>query len=316
MAGNHVQQAMEKLGQQFGANLREPIPQPPTKARGFGTKPQEAKKFIKHSARFVKESFGDKHPVKVGDKFTKKWTMRNDGKNEWPADTTLINTNGDDMQAKDLHIGTVRPDEEIEFELPLVAPQQPGRYSTYFRMRTGENYRFGHKIWCDILVEMKEVFEPAKYDDEDLYEEVEEEPIKYPTLDTEPVAELGDKGGASDGEPVVKVIAPEPKISAFADLVVEDKVVEETATETASNLTNSVSHSFMTPKQVYFDKMNNFVIGEDVKKSLKELFEMGFTNFEVNSSMLAKYNNDVSHVSNLLCEQILSESCMEAIFNK
>lgn len=42
------------------------------KARGFGTKknPEKAK-FIKYSGRFVKESFGDKHPVVCGALFTK-----------------------------------------------------------------------------------------------------------------------------------------------------------------------------------------------------------------------------------------------------
>lgn len=103
----------------------------------------------------MKESFGDRHPVKSGENFAKQWTMRNDGKTEWPADTTLIMTNGDEMKAKDVSIGSVKPDSDIEFKVELVAPGQPGRYSTFFRMRTGENYRFGHKIWCDILVEDK-----------------------------------------------------------------------------------------------------------------------------------------------------------------
>jgi len=79
--------------------------------------------------------------------------MRNDGKTEWPADTTLIMTNGDEMAAQPTHIGSVQPEMEVEFAIDLVAPSQPGRYSTYFRMRSGENNRFGHKIWADILVE-------------------------------------------------------------------------------------------------------------------------------------------------------------------
>lgn len=31
------------------------------------------------------------------------------------------------------------------------APADEGRYTAYFRMQTG-NIKFGHKVWCDILV--------------------------------------------------------------------------------------------------------------------------------------------------------------------
>jgi len=42
---------------------------------------------IKHQARFVKESFGDRYVVFPGQEFTKTWTFRNGGEVEWPADT-------------------------------------------------------------------------------------------------------------------------------------------------------------------------------------------------------------------------------------
>jgi len=31
------------------------------------------------------------------------------------------------------------------------APEKEGRYTGYFRMQTG-SIKFGHKVWCDILV--------------------------------------------------------------------------------------------------------------------------------------------------------------------
>lgn len=61
----------------------------------------------------MKESFGDMHNVAAGETFTKVWTMRNDGKIEWPVDTTLINTNGDDMRASPVLVGSVKAGEEI-----------------------------------------------------------------------------------------------------------------------------------------------------------------------------------------------------------
>jgi hypothetical protein len=277
----------EVLGQQFRENLDAPIPQAQPMARGFGTKPQEAKKFVKYSARFVKESFGDRTPFPAGSRFQKKWTMRNDGKTEWPVDTELIQTNGDELKFKTTTVGAVRPGEDFVVTADFVAPIDSGRYSTYFRMKTGENYRFGHKIWVDIMVT-----EPVK-----VFAEAPKPVVsdQYPSLDIN--EELGDKAGNSaDEEPVVKVVAP------------------ATAQAPASTLTNSVGISqIVTPKFAYYEKVMK-VANADVRTNLRELFDMGFTSFEVNNSMLTKYNNDLSTVSELLCEQILSESCINAIY--
>jgi hypothetical protein len=38
------------------------------------------------------------------------------------------------------------------------------------------------------------------------------------------------------------------------------------------------------------------------KKSLNELFELGFINFDKNLAMLEKYEDNVQEVANLLCE--------------
>jgi len=65
-AQEKITAATDLIGKKFRENLAEPIPQQPVQARGFGTKPQEAKKFVKYSARFVKESFGDRFPMKSG----------------------------------------------------------------------------------------------------------------------------------------------------------------------------------------------------------------------------------------------------------
>ena len=54
------------IGKQFRENLDEPIPQAQPKARGFGTKPQEAKEFVEYSAFFVEESFGNRRPRDAG----------------------------------------------------------------------------------------------------------------------------------------------------------------------------------------------------------------------------------------------------------
>lgn len=70
-----------------------------------------------------------------------------------------------------------------------------------------------------------------------------------------------------------------------------------------------------TPKEVYDEKTaveNN----ETTRANLKNLFELGFVNFEVNAAMLVKYDNNVETVAATLCEGMLSESCIQAVFNK
>jgi hypothetical protein len=58
-----------------------------------------AQKQVRYSARFVKESFPDKHEIICGDVFSKSWWMRNDGETAWPAGTQLVQTSGDSMDA-------------------------------------------------------------------------------------------------------------------------------------------------------------------------------------------------------------------------
>ena len=38
------------------------------------------------------------------------------------------------------------------WEVEMTAPQGLGRYTAFFRLQTGEGKKFGHKVWCDILV--------------------------------------------------------------------------------------------------------------------------------------------------------------------
>jgi hypothetical protein len=47
-------------------------------------------KQVRYSARFVKESFPDKHEIICNDEFAKSWWMRNDGETAWPAGTQLV----------------------------------------------------------------------------------------------------------------------------------------------------------------------------------------------------------------------------------
>lgn len=112
------------------------------------TKPKNPR----YQARFVKESIFDKHEVAPCAEFSKTWVFRNDGETAWPIDVQFLQSTGYDIGAKPVQIGyEVQAETNCEVTVMCKAPEQEGRYTAYFRMQTG-NIKFGHKVWCDILV--------------------------------------------------------------------------------------------------------------------------------------------------------------------
>lgn len=121
----------------------------------------EKKRPVRYSGRFVKESFTDKQEFAPGQKFKKQWTFRNDGETAWDAETQFIQTNGDELGAVvPVNLDSFVPaNSEYVWEVEFTAPTEPGRYTAYFRMSLTPNIRFGHKVWCDIMVVEPEVEE-------------------------------------------------------------------------------------------------------------------------------------------------------------
>lgn len=119
---------------------------------GLPVKPKrhpDAQRFL---ARFVRESIHDKHEVQPGETFTKSWTFRNHGEAAWPDDVLFCQSTGDDMGASvDSVRCRVHPGNEWTFTVSFKAPMLPGKYTSFFRLQTG-NIKFGHKAWCDIMV--------------------------------------------------------------------------------------------------------------------------------------------------------------------
>lgn len=108
-------------------------------------------------ARFVRDdTIFDGTEMAPGTPFTKIWTVRNDGTDEWPEGVKLQCVGGDDLQAphrvKLQHDGKVAPGEEVQLAVDLVAPQRAGRYIANFRLVSPSGKRFGQRIWCTLHV--------------------------------------------------------------------------------------------------------------------------------------------------------------------
>ncbi|KAJ3731958.1 hypothetical protein DFJ43DRAFT_998241 [Lentinula guzmanii] len=111
------------------------------------------------SAEFVADrNITDGQVIAPGAEFLKAWVMRNGGSRPWPEGTELVFVAGESF-AKDNSViqpqlvGAVQPNEQIDIWTgELKAPEIPGRYVAYYRLRDGEGNLFGHSIWLDISV--------------------------------------------------------------------------------------------------------------------------------------------------------------------
>jgi len=99
-------------------------------------------------------SFPDGTAVPVTTKFTKTWRLENAGKSKWPIGTRLISVGGDNLSPKqEMNVPAIEPRAQADISVDCVAPQQPGRYATYWRLIAPNGQQFGAKIWVDVTVE-------------------------------------------------------------------------------------------------------------------------------------------------------------------
>jgi len=111
---------------------------------------------LKYLARFVQDvTIEDGSILKPAEKFNKVWRMRNSGEEAWPEETFLAFVGGDRLGAPEQVPlpRTVNPGEEVDLAVEMTAPEQPGRYTGYWRLVT-PNGRFGQRVWVDILVNL------------------------------------------------------------------------------------------------------------------------------------------------------------------
>ncbi|KAJ7109944.1 hypothetical protein C8R44DRAFT_883963 [Mycena epipterygia] len=93
-----------------------------------------------------------------GAEFMKCWQVVNNGGVEWPAATELVYVAGERLAREhggpaNVPIGSVKVGAQVELWTgELKAPEVPGRYVSYWRLRDGQGNLFGESIWIDINV--------------------------------------------------------------------------------------------------------------------------------------------------------------------
>ena len=176
-------------------------------------------------AVFVNDTIPDGSSIAPGATFQQVWTLRNDGPSAWPAGCAVrfIGGNtmfdlGNDMpipvsqlakaQSSNVVDRKVQVGEDVDFAVTLRAAANPGKLISYWRLKTADGLPFGHKLWCDVNVEVPKVPEPSSEEiaKESANEEgkvVEQSQMIFPKLDKEsPVASLHEAERAAEVEPV------------------------------------------------------------------------------------------------------------------
>lgn len=98
----------------------------------------------------------DNTVVSAGAPITKIWRLANTGEVAWPEGTSLLQVSGDVMLAhpgQNVPVEAAAPGTEVTCAVDLVAPTQPGRYISYFRLQGPRGGRFGQRVWVMLTVE-------------------------------------------------------------------------------------------------------------------------------------------------------------------
>lgn len=93
-------------------------------------------------------------------RFTKRWIVKNVGLVMWTPDVRLTMCDGlIDCTMDNVPVPPLAPEETGCVSVDLIAPAKSGNYeATWVMMKAG--CQFGHKLWCSIVVDEKEVLEP------------------------------------------------------------------------------------------------------------------------------------------------------------
>ena len=127
------------------------------RGQGFGAPQSGSPPWAEgRKARFISDvTLPDGTVVAKGSQVRKIWKLGNCGSQDWPAGTKLLHVGGDSLLERPQEPITVEPapaNGEVDVAVDLQAPEEPGRYISYFRLCGPRGMRFGQRIWVMLVV--------------------------------------------------------------------------------------------------------------------------------------------------------------------
>jgi next-to-BRCA1 protein 1 len=149
----------------------------------------------KLDAAYVRDTVADGTVFGPDHIFEQTWTLRNNGEVPWPAGCSVKFVGGDYMGHLDSNhpaatrdvefscesticYSSVLPGEEFNFTVLLRTPHRSGRFVSNWRLTTKDGNKFGHRLWCDVVVEKPKVVLPPPVAAEPVKPAEKEEPAK------------------------------------------------------------------------------------------------------------------------------------------
>lgn len=154
-------------------------------------------------AHFICDTIADGSSMSPSTQFEQTWTLRNPGPHAWPAGCTVCFIGGDGMLDVDpkhpSHITWIQKatksnvvdrivevGEEVNFTVVMRTPEREGKAISYWRLKDAAGLPFGHKLWCDINIQVPE---PAVKVEEQVKTEHIEDVAKHARVEDEEEAQ-------------------------------------------------------------------------------------------------------------------------------
>jgi len=108
----------------------------------------------KPSARFVEDvTVPDDSLYNAGTRFTKTWRMRNDGECTWEPGTEWVFVSESLLGATSpVPVELAEPGRIVDISVEMVAPDAPGTYKSFWRLRRPNGEFFGDQAYVRIIV--------------------------------------------------------------------------------------------------------------------------------------------------------------------
>lgn len=122
-------------------------------------------------AKFVSDvTIPDGTIMTPGQKFTKTWRYKNNGAVPWGEGVKLVFLEGKKdgfdsrpMQGPEsVEVPNVKPGKNVNVSVDLVAPQNPGHYRSYWRLKLGNGDWLENRHYADIHVATKKEIQPGE----------------------------------------------------------------------------------------------------------------------------------------------------------
>lgn len=105
------------------------------------------------NSAFISETVPDGTSIDPGKKFTKVWTLLDNGTCDWTTSYKLHFLDGDEMNGADTDVSqTVPVGQEIQISVTMTAPQNAGTYKGRWQMENAASQPFGSIVWVQIRV--------------------------------------------------------------------------------------------------------------------------------------------------------------------